>query len=239
MSRERPSVGDSGPSVIAPGHAAADGPMGGRSTPPRRREVTRELVLDAARDVFAERGVYGATVEDICARAGFTRGAFYSSFADKDDVLRALIAREHERLLAYIGAHFDLVDSSVAGVDSDPRQTMTLIADRLLHSVPADRMFSLIQAELEIHAVRDPEVARTFLQADESFRARIAEFLERGLARLGRELIVPVDDATDAIIAIVERGIRRTLVAGDGADPYGLAMTMLPLLIVALSRPVA
>ncbi len=207
--------------------------------PTRRREATRERVLDAARDVFAERGVFGGSVEDICARAGFTRGAFYSNFEDKADVLRALIAREHARLLAHLDAGLELVDGSAAiGLDTDPRATLASVADRLLESVPADRMFSLIQGELEIHAVRDPEVARAFLEADARFRARIAEFLERGLARLGRELLVPLEDATDAVIAIVERSTRRALLAGDGADPNALAVTMLPLVIVAVSRAV-
>src|SRR3990172_102620 len=145
----------------------------GRTT--RRREATRERVLDAARDVFAERGVFGGTVEEICARAWFPRGPFYSNFADKDAVLRALIAREHERLLARLDAAFDLVGeaSTAAGTDPDPRATMASIADRLLRSVPADRLFSLVQSELEIHAVRAPEVARAFRAADARFRARV------------------------------------------------------------------
>src|SRR5512134_93741 len=123
----------------------------------QRREATRERVLDAARDVFAERGVFGGTVEEICARAGFTRGAFYSNFADKDEVLRALIAREHDRLLAHLDAHMGLLEWPASpGAGSDPRGMLAEVADRLLRSVPADRQFSLIQDELEIHAVRDP-----------------------------------------------------------------------------------
>ena len=46
-------------------------------TPKRRRSATRARLLEGALDVFAERGFNGASVEDICERAGFTRGAFY------------------------------------------------------------------------------------------------------------------------------------------------------------------
>ena len=209
----------------------------GRTT--RRRAATRERVLDAARDVFAERGVFGGTVEDICTRAGFTRGAFYSNFVDKADVLRALMIREQERLIAHLDAGFDVVNeaSTAAGADPDPRATMTAIAERLLRSVPADRLLSLVQAELEIHAVRDPAVARAFLEADARLLDRVGDFLERGLARLGRELVVPLADATDAMIAIVERSTRRALLRGDGSDPNALATTMLPLAMMAVSRP--
>jgi AcrR family transcriptional regulator len=195
-------------------------------------------VLDAARDVFAERGVFGGSVEDICVRAGYTRGAFYSNFADKDDVLRALIDREHARLLAHLDAGLGIVGASVSAVSTDdPLALMASVADRLLRSVPADRQFSLIRDELEIHAVRDPEVARLFGEADARFRARIAGFLERGLEQLGRELVVGVDDATDSVIAIVARSTRRALLDDGATDPNALAATMLPMLMLAVSRP--
>jgi AcrR family transcriptional regulator len=206
-------------------------------TTTRRRGVTRERVLDAARDVFAERGVYGATVEEICARAGFTRGAFYSNFADKDDVLRALIEREQARLLDHIDASFGLVDETAAAVTGDPQPVLASLADRLLRSVPTDRQFSLIQDELEIHAVRDPDVARVFVEADERFRSRVAEYLVRALDRFGRELVVAPAEATDTVIAIVERSSRRALLAGPDADPNALATSILPLVMLALSRP--
>jgi len=52
------------------------------STPATRsRENTRARLLEAAAQVFAEAGLDGASVEAVCERAGFTRGAFYSNFA--------------------------------------------------------------------------------------------------------------------------------------------------------------
>ena len=75
-----------------------------------RREATRQRILDAARVVFAEKGVFGASIEDICEQAGFTRGAVYSNFADKDDILRAVIEREHQALLDHIAGSIDIVD---------------------------------------------------------------------------------------------------------------------------------
>jgi AcrR family transcriptional regulator len=217
----------------------ATGPERGRSA---RREATRERVLDAAREVFAERGVIGGTVEDICDRAGFTRGAFYSNFADKDDLLRALITREHARLVAHLDAGFAMLEGYLvgeggAGGDIDPRATMAEVVDRLLRSVPDDRHFLLIQTELEIHAIRVPGTSRAFVDADAAFRARIADFLDRGLRLLGRELAVDAREVTEAVIAIVDRSTRRALLAGQTADPDALARAMLPVLIAAASRP--
>lgn len=222
--------------------AGDPGAPGGIRANPRarsaRREATRQRVLDAAREVFAERGVIGGTVEDICERAGFTRGAFYSNFADKEDVLQALIAREHATLIAHLDVGFGALEGTEGpDVAGDSPAALAAIADRLLRSVPSTRHFALIQSELEIHAVRAPEMSRAFRDADARFRARIAEYLERGLHVLGRELVVGLDDATEAVIAVVERSTRRALLAGSGSDPYALARAMLPLLIIGASRP--
>jgi AcrR family transcriptional regulator len=206
-----------------------------------RRDATRERVLDAALVVFAERGVFGGTVEEICEQAGFTRGAFYSNFEDKEDVLQALIEREHARLLAYVDASVDLVSDGPGSLrevadTADTAGFLGTIVERILASVPGDRFVSLLQTEMEIHAVRQPASSRPFLEADARFRARIVEFIERGVAALGRELTVDAPEVTDAAVAIVERSIRRTLLSG-GDDPDAMARAILPALILGASRP--
>ena len=61
---------------------------------PRRKaeqsEQTRRLLLDVARELFAERGYAGTATEEIVQRAGVTRGALYHQFRDKEDLFRAV-----------------------------------------------------------------------------------------------------------------------------------------------------
>jgi AcrR family transcriptional regulator len=231
---------DADPDVDAePKVAAEDDPSGSAVGRPgsMRREVTRQRIIDAAREVFAERGVIGGTVEDICERAGFTRGAFYSNFADKDDVLAALVEREHTVLLDHLDASLALVDQELAAAP-DLGTAVASIVDRILRSVPVDRQLSLVQTELEIHAVRRPDLARPFLEASERFRSRIALFLEAAMARNGLELTVDAADVVDASVAVVERSVRRALLAGGDADPDAMARAVLPGMLLALSRPV-
>jgi AcrR family transcriptional regulator len=224
------------------GHAAPDAEndpelAGGEHARSARREATRRRILDAAREVFAERGVIGGTVEDICERAGFTRGAFYSNFTDKDDVLAALVEREHAALLGHLDASLALVDQELAAAP-DLGMAVASIVDRILRSVPVDRQLSLVQTELEIHAVRRPDLARPFLEANDRFRSRIAVFLEAAMARNGLELTVDAADVVDASVAVVERSVRRALLAGGDADPDAMASAVLPGMLLALSRPV-
>ncbi len=76
--------------------------------PPRRRDEARALfrnaVLDAAEIVFAERGFHGARIQDIAERARIAVGTVYNHFADKDEVLSALLDERTEGLLACIQA---------------------------------------------------------------------------------------------------------------------------------------
>src|SRR5689334_13661141 len=51
------------------------------------------LILDAAREVFAQRGLEGATLRDIAARAGATTGAIYSQFAGKEALYAELLGQ--------------------------------------------------------------------------------------------------------------------------------------------------
>jgi len=202
-----------------------------------RRDATRERVLDAARDVFADRGVNGATVEEICDRAGFTRGAFYSNFEDKADVLEALIAREHARLLAHLDATLALAEDGGLALDVATAPGLAAVVDQVLASIPADRQLTLVMTELEIHAVREPGASAAFREADERFRSRIASVIERGMSLAGRTLLADPVDVADAAVSIVARSVRRALLEGGGADTDAMARAILPLLLLGVSRP--
>jgi AcrR family transcriptional regulator len=208
-----------------------------------RREATRERVLDAALAVFAERGVIGSSVEDICERAGFTRGAFYSNFADKTELVDALVAREHARVIASLDANLALTLADFAAADSaapgEELGAMAPVVERILRAMPVDRQVAMLQTELEINAIRQPGVSGEFRDADARFRARIAEFIVYGTQFRNRELLIAASHVADAPIAIVERSVRRALLEGGGADPDAMARSVLPLLLLAVSRPVS
>ena len=71
--------------------------MAERWTRERRLEHTRSLLLDAAEDVFAEKGFTAATLDDIAHAAGYTKGAIYKHFATKEDLFLAVSDRYWRR----------------------------------------------------------------------------------------------------------------------------------------------
>jgi AcrR family transcriptional regulator len=68
-----------------------------------RREQTRTALLDAAERLWAERGIHGASLDEIATAAGLTKGAVYSNFAGKTDLLLALLDRYTQANLAIRG----------------------------------------------------------------------------------------------------------------------------------------
>jgi AcrR family transcriptional regulator len=62
-----------------------------------RALVTRKKLMKAAREVFTRKGFESACIEDICERAGKTRGAFYDNFRDKEDVFFAIYEEDVSR----------------------------------------------------------------------------------------------------------------------------------------------
>jgi AcrR family transcriptional regulator len=73
--------------------ARGTGRSGHVSARQERREQTRTALLSAAERLWAERGIHGASLDDIAAAAGLTKGAVYSNFAGKTDLLLALLER--------------------------------------------------------------------------------------------------------------------------------------------------
>ncbi|MGC4942604.1 TetR/AcrR family transcriptional regulator [Kribbella sp. DT2] len=77
---------------------------------PRRRaahlgpERRRPMILEAALQVFSERGYAGTTMQSVADAAGVTKPVVYASFANRDELLLALLAREEQHLVLSIMA---------------------------------------------------------------------------------------------------------------------------------------
>src|SRR4051812_35448590 len=68
------------------------------------REQTTQRLLDAAQKLIARKGLDAASVENIAAAAGYSRGAFYSNFKGKDDLFIELLRRDHVKATEQLNA---------------------------------------------------------------------------------------------------------------------------------------
>jgi AcrR family transcriptional regulator len=101
------------------------------------RDDTRERLFAAAARVFEERGIGDASVEAIAAAAGFTRGAFYSNFGSKHELIIAMLEDHAEKSLGYyrelLARHRDAADFVAAMRAARPTRQDLLGRSPLLH----------------------------------------------------------------------------------------------------------
>lgn len=157
------------------------------------KAATRKLLLDAARTEFTTVGYHGATLDDIAARAGFTKGALYWHFANKQAIFLALIGEAIEQNLRTIDA--------IITADSDP----AAIRQRLgqwIDGIDDREALPQFGVELEIEARRD-ETFRAIHQAMiGKHEVALGGFLERYFAAVGETPMFPIAELAAMLITI-------------------------------------
>jgi AcrR family transcriptional regulator len=207
--------------------------------PRRRRAETVERLLDAALETFAEIGFAAASVEDICSRGGFTRGAFYSSFRTKDELFAALFARETAADLAR-------AEQQLIGIEQEA-DPVTAAVERCRSTFRADRTWVLVHTEYRLLAARSPAAAAVLRDHAAGLHDRLTELIEHAVTRTGLRLAVPADSLARMVLALHDglviahvpdpeplRGHKHAIGPDDAAD---LERTALLLLLRAATIP--
>jgi AcrR family transcriptional regulator len=185
------------------------------STPSARRQETRTRLLDAAIEVFAEEGLQGASVEAVCARAGFTRGAFYSNFSSKEQLFLALLEREFEHRAADLAEKARELEPTLrerSGCIS-PAEAARYIAEFFAPARDATAWF-VLEAEFLLLAMRDPSIAPGHHEFMDRFYASIAGIVEQVVAAAGRRVVIPVERAMPVLSGVYERALRAAALSG-------------------------
>jgi AcrR family transcriptional regulator len=163
------------------------------------RDDTREKLFEAAARVFEEQGIGGASIEAIAAAAGFTRGAFYSNFKSKDELIIAMLEDHVEqsirRNLDLLDRHKNLADFIDALKNMDKSRQDPLGRSPLLHM---EMILFVARAEK-----RRPELAKRL----RARRKLITDIVETSLKNSGRNgALNPT--WTGAIVLALEDGFR-------------------------------
>jgi len=135
-----------------------------------RTEETQSRILDAAGALFSEQGFEKTQLEEVAARAGFTRGAIYAHYASKEDLFLALM--EH-RVLSKLVTMRRIVEDEP---DLSKRRT---IFRKWIGSQVADHTWGILMLEFKLYALRRPE-SRERLQHtyDLLFKTSGGDFVE-------------------------------------------------------------
>ncbi|KAA0235613.1 MAG: hypothetical protein JJLCMIEE_00524 [Acidimicrobiales bacterium] len=187
---------------------------------------TRRVLLDAALEVFLEKGYSGARVQEIARRAGLTTGAIYANFENKSELLTAAIG---ERGLLALAAVAELVDE-----DARPLEAMRSFLN-LFFRHDQDESERLI-LDLLSAAGHDDQVADAVREQVTSLDDTIRSFISRA----AEDGIVAADvDIETAVYGIRSLGIGMIVSrALDLEQPEASRMAMLLLRLVLLPGPI-
>ncbi len=180
-------------------------------------EHTRNLLLDAAEEVFAKQGFGGAALDDIAEVAGYTRGAIYSHFGTKEELFLAVIERHINR---FLDSFADVIES-FEGLDTlDVEQ----LAQKWRDLTIAGPNSAALGYEFSLFLLRNPDARdRVTAQREEAVNS-LANYVTSHIDRLGGELQMPAETLARLLIASHE-GV--TILGHiDGEDLYGPFLQM-------------
>jgi len=177
----------------------------------RRREETRQRLLDAALSIFARHGYERATVDEIVGEAGFSKGAFYVHFESKEDLFWSKL----EHRIANNQATFrEAVDPS-----RPVAENLAAIIRAAFNRNQREPLWGALFMEFAAHASRNPRVRDNLAEVYHSWRRLTIETL-----RLGQKIGVVRQDIdvelfASVLISVVEGTIIQARIAPDTVNP--------------------
>jgi AcrR family transcriptional regulator len=207
---------------------AYDGSLVERWTPERRRQQTRDVLVDAAAQVFARRGFEGASLEEVAETAGYSRGTIYKTFGGKEELFLAVNQRFNERAVAFFG---ELVDEHGLKMDA---ASMPELAAQWRNLFFHDADFFALGLEFQLYVQRHPEVRPKVTEYARRNVEMIAQFIEEQAVASGVELPYAPDLLARILLAASDGFQQSARFDPDAPDLVG---PFLDLYIRALTAP--
>jgi AcrR family transcriptional regulator len=194
-----------------------------RTRPMAKSERTRGRILDAAQELFNERGTSVVSTNHIAAGAGISAGNLYYHFEDKQEIIRALHAR-------YAAAHDDLWEPS-----EDAAESLAKLRENIAAGMRLAWEYRFLERE-----------ALALLRADPALRAAYGEVYGRRLGEwlaFGEQLVAQgilrrpraprtLRDLLVAIWLVATSWLSFLDVTGDPSDPRQVARASELILVV-------
>ena len=191
------------------------------------REQTTQRLLDAAQKLIAKKGLEAASVENIAAAAGYTRGAFYSNFNSKDDLFIELLRRDHEKATAELNALRRDTSLPVDHVQSRARD--------IYGQMYRDNESFMIWTEARMLAVRDARFRAKLNALMTEKRAQIADFIRYFYERVGVAPAVPPEQLAMGFMSLAE-GVKLYMMSSPAEMTGPIAESLLTVFVDSIMR---
>ena len=199
-----------------------------RMTQAERREETREQVLAAAARMFAARGFHATSLDAIAEEAGFSRGAVYYNFADKEELFLELLDRRCAERAQDLRAVF--ADTPEDDVAATSRQAQ-LAAQHALDAMTGDTEWRALYLEFLAHAARDSAFRRRFSKRSDEMRGALEEVVVQRTGPVAEALDMEPEQLAVVIDALGTGLWAHHMLHGSRAVPPDLFSKALALIV--------
>jgi AcrR family transcriptional regulator len=198
----------------------------------RRKETRPQELLEAALELFVQKGFAATRAEEVARRAGVSKGTLYLYYPSKEDLFKAMVRQKLSNLIA---EGLDLV-GNYAGSSSDLLRELTDVWWERFGNTPASGIHKIIVAEVR----NFPDLAQFYADevitpADRLFSSAVQRGIDRGEFRP-----LPVHDVAHALmapmlfLALHRHSFGACPVRGAALDPVSLLRTQLDLVLHGL-----
>jgi AcrR family transcriptional regulator len=190
------------------------------------REQTLQRLLDAAEKLIARKGLDAASVEDIAAAAGYSRGAFYSNFKSKDDLFIELLRRDHHKSMVELNA----LRTSELSVDQVQSRTRDIYGQMF-----SDNVSFMNWTEARMMAARDARFRAKLDALMAEKRGQIAAFIQYFHDRVGVAPPLPPDKMAMGFMSLAE-GVQLYMMSSPTEMTPDTAESLLTLFVDSIMK---
>ncbi len=196
-----------------------------RLTRKEKQAHTRSCLMKAAAKVFAARGLQQASIDEVAEEAGFTKGAFYANFKNKEELFLAMLDERFEERLAEI--------ERVVGSDDCPEDQARQAGDDFTRAVVADPEWERLFFEFSAYAARNEEFRQELVTRYRSLRSRVTDAYRERAERDDFSVPIPLEQISLMTFAMAKGVALEKLLEPEAIDDelYG---TMLLIFFTGL-----
>ena len=153
---------------------------------------TRERLLDAALTVFSRRGYHAAAVEEVAAEAGYSKGAVYSNFSNKEELFLALIDR---RFASDIQGYPGIINFMTDGLQLEK-------GSEFKEQVMKDHTWNVLMVEFFLYAIRADTNRKNLAVRLAQLRGIMEKNLSTLYEKLGKKPGLPVEELPWSVFSL-------------------------------------
>lgn len=164
---------------------------------------TREQLITTAKELFLADGYWATSLEKVADAAGYSKGAVYSNFRNKDDLCLAVLDLIHnEQAMSIVEAIADgaTLADRIAGFERWAEKTI------------GDQRWTSLEVEFATNVRHDERLRAELAQRDAAIRGAIAQLIKSALEEFALSLPMPADDLAAALLSLgIGLGVQRAI----------------------------